>query len=165
MKRLMQGLTVLCLWVFSGCGTGLEAENSPGGGATQGVIVPGQGLSELKLGDPYSRATQLYGPGLHSYMSLNGSYSHRIDYFALGLALRFNNTEASIKDDSKIAAIEISGPSNRKTEKGIGVGSKLDEVKGVYGTPKTSSTFFGDVYENGLVFEYEDGVVTRIVIR
>jgi hypothetical protein len=166
MKVLKAVWVVVAAWMFTGCGAGLEAENPAGAPAAEAsLIVPGQGLTELKLGDPYSKATGLYGPGIHSWMSMNEVYSHRMDYFDVGLSLRFSNNQESLSPESKIAAIELFGPSKRKTDVGIGLGSTLEEVKAAYGNPTKTSFFFGDIYENGLAIEHENGIVTRIVIK
>jgi hypothetical protein len=49
--------------------------------------------------------------------------------------------EVGIASDNKVHTLAVSGPSTAKTQKGIGIGSSMDEVKKAYGEADAKGTY------------------------
>ncbi|MDX1913689.1 MAG: hypothetical protein SFV22_19495 [Saprospiraceae bacterium] len=120
------------------------------------LIVPGEGLSDLKIGAAAQVAIDLYGTAVPSFGAANGIYYHFLIYASKGVAIYLEpTTEATFNAQMKIQSLTLSSPFASKTDKGIGIGSTKAEVKAAYGDPQTSSPNFGDTYNIGITFVYD----------
>ncbi|MFN0033483.1 MAG: hypothetical protein ACKVUS_00365 [Saprospiraceae bacterium] len=134
-----------------------DEEPTPPTPPTVQLIIPGVGLTDLKIGDAAQKAIDLYGSVAPSFSSAGGQYTHFLTYFSKGVIVYCEQTtEATFNAQMKIASIDLSSPFDAKTDKGIGIGSTKAEVKAAYGEPASSSDFFGDEYAIGITFVYDD---------
>jgi hypothetical protein len=120
------------------------------------LIIPGEGLSNLKIGAAAQVAIDLYGTPNPSFGAANGIYYHFLIYASKGVAIYMEPTpEAMFNAQMKIQSLTLTAPFSAKTDKGIGLGSTKAEVKAAYGDPQTSSPNFGDTYNIGITFVYD----------
>lgn len=121
------------------------------------AIIPGEGITDLKVGDTGQKAIDLFGNVAPSYGSSGGQYTHFLTYFSKGVLVYFETTtEETFNAQMKIRSLNLSDPFSGKTDKQIGIGSTKAEVKAAYGEPVNSSEFFGDDYAIGITFIYDD---------
>lgn len=121
------------------------------------TILPGVGITSLKIGDTGQKAIDLYGTVAPSYSSFGSDYFHFLTYFSEGVIVYFEQTtEETFSPQMIIESLNLSAPFEGKTDKGIGIGSTKTEVKAAYGEPASSSSFFGDEYSIGITFVYDD---------
>ena len=161
---ILPALLLLSL-TWSGCKKDETTTPDP---ATEQQIIPAQGLTDIKIGDPAQKALDIYGSTMPSYGSLGSQYTHFLIYVNAGVTIYCEQTtQATFNAQMKIKSITLSAPFKGKTAKDIGIGSTKTAVKAAYGEPASSSAFFGDTYTNGLTIIYDDGgtVVEQIEVE
>ena len=146
--------TLIC---FSSFMIGCDKTEEPTPTPAEQFILPGVGITDLKLGDSAQKAIDLFGTVSPSYGSFGGQYTHFLTYFSKGVLVYCEpTTESTFNAQMKIKSLDLSAPFDYKTEKGIGIGSTKAEVKAAYGEPASSDDFFGDEYTIGIIFNYDD---------
>lgn len=149
---------------FVGCKK--DDENPQDNNPNTSLIIPGVGITELKIGDEAQKAIDLYGTPFPSNGSANGVYTHFLVYASRGVVVYCEpTTESTFNPQMKIDYLKLSAPFDKKTDKGIGIGSTKSEVKAAYGDPSSSSAFFGDEYAIGITFIYENDIVKSIEVE
>lgn len=120
------------------------------------VITEGQGIPEVSLGDTWSTVqtnlvpvqgdTLLYS----NYISQYDLYSNLVYYTNEGIIAGFASKSSVIEKTDKVYEIILLDPYVGTTTKGITLGSTLDQVENVYGTPEktdnSDSNFTGYLY-------------------
>jgi hypothetical protein len=130
------------------------------------LILPGVGITQLKIGDEAQKAIDLYGVPFPSNASANGIYTHFLVYVAKGVTVYCEPTPMStFNPQMKIDYLRFSAPFDQKTAKGIGVGSSKTEVKAAYGDPVSSNAVLGDKYAIGITFIYQNDLVKTIEVK
>lgn len=154
LKNLLLPALLLLTFAWFGC---KKDDDSTGDPIATEQIIPGEGITDLKIGDVAQKAIDKYGTTPLSYGSSNNQYTHFLIYGSKGIAVYCEPTpEATFNGQMKIKSIVLSSPFSGKTDKSIGIGSKKSEVKAAYGEPTSSSEFFGDDYAIGATFKYDD---------
>ena len=138
-----------------------------------GIIVPGKSVEGIKLGDlkeavvaKLGRPTSVgWADGIYrswrTFSYLDGPYA--------GLRIDFIDSGATYGPVDEIGAV---APYSGKTKEGIGIGSTLGMVHGVYGLPYTSlynpaqhwAADFYCINQKKFEIHYEDSVVTTFSI-
>lgn len=153
----MKHLTLLSLLVVTTLFSACKKDKDEDPQSTTQVIIPGIGLTDVKIGDPAQKAIDLYGTVAPSYGSFGNQYTHFLTYFSKGVIVYCEGTtEPTFNAQMKIASLTLSDPFAGKTDKNIGIGSTKTAVKAAYGEPASSSEFFGDEYAIGITFIYDD---------
>lgn len=136
------------------------------------IIIPGQGLTEVKLGDTGQAVFDAFGETPDSYFGAGGTYTHFLLYLSLGLNFNLEQNDSETLDlTKKVTKIIIEDPFEGKTEEGIGLGSTMAEVKTAYGDPDSEGTSFGKTehtYDIGLILVYDEtnsDTVVKITIE
>ena len=124
---------------------------------TPEVILPGEGITSVKIGDKAQVAIDAFGSVSPSYGAFNGVYTHFLLYISEGITVYMEpTTVGTFNADMPVVSLTLSSPFDGKTVKNIGIGSTKAEVKAAYGEPDNSSAFFGDGYAIGITFIYDD---------
>ena len=140
-------MAVLCVFLSMGCEQSQSPESQtqksettskspaekPGTSESAQVIIPGQGVGELRFGMSQSELEKILGKPDRSMGRAN-------EYLSKGMAVLGSK-------DSAVGGImfgDINNPNSPlvkackfKTAKGIGMGSTLDELKEAYGEPSS----------------------------
>ena len=153
-KKLLLPALLLLTFTWFGC---KKDDENPIDPINTEQIIPGEGITDVKIGDVAQKAIDKYGTTSPSYGGSGGQYTHFLIYGSKGVTVYCEPTpEATFSAQMKIKSIVLSSPFSGKTDKSIGIGSKKSEVKAAYGEPATSSEFFGDEYTTGITFKYDD---------
>lgn len=151
-KQLSLSLLLATLTLVS-----CKKEEDPAPPSTTLQILPGIGTTELKIGDMAQKAIDLYGAPQPSYGAANGIYTHFLIYSSKGVIVYCEPTPIeTFNAQMIIKSLVLTANYTGKTEKGIGIGSTKVAVKAAYGEPASSSEFFGDAYNIGITFVYDD---------
>lgn len=152
--KLLSGCLLLVTLAFSNC---KKDDPTPPEDGTSMRILPGVGITEIKIGDPSQKAIDLYGTPFPSNGSANGTYYHFLIYVAAGVTVYCEPTsQPTFNAQLPIASLLFSGNFKGKTAEGIGIGSTKAEVKAAYGDPVSSSPNFGDEYTIGMSIIYDN---------
>ncbi len=132
------------------------------------TLIPGVGLEELKLGDTGLKVTEQFGdPEIKS--SVNGSLTtHSLEYFSEGLKFYFDPVASSDVDfNLPITQIIAFGKFAGNTDKGIIIGSSLQQVRVLYGEPNFFDEILNqDQYSSGIDFCYDiEDFINEIKVR
>jgi PKD repeat protein len=121
-------------------------------------IYEGLGIKEIGLGDTWATVNKnLSGNDTVHYVdSSGGYYYHLISYYNLGISIYFANSSISDVNDTDLAfEIIVSYPYAGYTKKGISIGSTIELVKSVYGTPAVyQGTGYNVNYYDSLGIEF-----------
>ncbi len=131
-------------------------------------ILPGVGITGIKIGEPAQQAIDLYGSVAPSYGGVGGQYTHFLTYFSKGVIVYCeSSTSDTFSATMKVESITLQSPFDGKTDSGIGIGSTKTAVEAAFGAPVSSSAFFGDTFSNGLTVVYNDAgtVVEEITVE
>ncbi len=159
-SRSMLGLILLLTLSFA-CQKGETPIPIP-----ETMIVPGEGVENVKIGDSGQSIVDKYGEVADSWFGGGTSYIHFLIYFDKGLTFFF---EPVGHEDFKPAVavldyIAISDPFAGKTLGEIGIGSSKEEVKAQFGDPD-DKIFGDDHYDIGIRFGYdEEGLVEEMTV-
>ena len=127
-------------------------------------ILPGQGLNNLKIGDPAQKAFDAFGSVSDSYFEFGGKYYHFLLYLSKGIAVNLEPTNSATLDlNTKILDISLSTPYSGQTDKKIGIGSTKTAVEAAYGTPDSIDPLDGDKYNIGIAFDYGGGTTVETI--
>jgi len=141
-------LFVALLFLFS-CGS--DGDDNKG----DITIFPGQGITNVSVGDTGQDVFDNCGSVADSYVSFGSGYTHFLLYIKDGLTFYLEMNDSEELDLTKLVTrIQIDSPSAAKTDSNIGIGSSKADVLSAYGDP-ISSGIFGDDYD-GMTIEYDD---------
>ncbi len=147
-KRLV--LPVFCLLTLAWTGCKKEDPKPP----TE-LIIPGQGLVDLKIGDVAQKAIDKYGSTVPARAVYNGQYLHYLKYSDLGVEVYCQETPMTTFDaQMKIKVFLFSKFFRGQTDKKIGIGSQKSAVKAAYGEPFFLSGIV-EKYAIGINFYYD----------
>ncbi|HLJ60994.1 MAG TPA: hypothetical protein VKZ50_14815 [bacterium] len=119
----------LAVWI-SACMVAIAwAQTSPAPGAGAGIL-PGRAIGSFQLGEDLAQAVNTLGP-VHSQDSVGSTLS--VYYWPL----RRIGTVADASS-KKIVALVVSMDDGYRTDKGIGAGAAVDDVRRAYGTEDTT---------------------------
>lgn len=136
------------------------------------AILKVEKIGSIKLDLPESKIIELLGkPGKQSKVVLEGAtglYVCGWEYKDKGIVLQMASEEE--KGKMKVNSISITAPCNLKTARGIGIGSKKEDVMKAYKDCPVDKDFttedqlvIGSVY-GGVFFSFKDGKVKGIFI-
>ncbi len=155
-KHLFLSALFLLAFTWTSC-----KKDDPDPQVTGQQIIPGQGLTDIKIGDAAQKAIDMYGSTAPSFGSSGGQYSHFLIFSSAGVTVYCEQTtQPTFNAQMKIKSFTLSAPFSGKTAKEIGIGSTKTDVKAAYGEPTSSSQFFGDDYAIGISFIYNDAGTT-----
>jgi hypothetical protein len=129
----------------------LVASLSPAALAQNAGIVPGLGIGSYRIGDDAAPVVSSLGP-LHSEDDLAGG-SYRGYFWPLKRIGVIVNTQTK-----KIAAVALSLDDTLQTEKGIAVGTEMDQIRAAYGKEESV-----DSHEDDDTLVYNDLGVAFVV--
>ncbi|MFN0013871.1 MAG: hypothetical protein ACKVU2_04930 [Saprospiraceae bacterium] len=136
--------------------------------AATAQILPGVGITGIKIGQPAQQAIDVYGTVAPSSGGAGGTYTHFLLYLSQGVVVYCEiSSSATFSPTMLVDRINLTAPYSGKTEKGIGIGSTKTAVEAAYGAPVSSSAFFGDTFSNGLRVLYDSAgtVVEEITVE
>lgn len=148
-------ILLLAIAAFTGC---KKDDDDNGGGNSNADILPGIGLKEVKIGEPAQKALDVFGTISPSYIQFSGQHFHILFYLNRGINITLEPSASEVFDpNTKIQSFSLSEPYAGKTEKNIGIGSTLTEVRDAYGTPDPVGFPDIDAYAGlGISFSYDD---------
>lgn len=146
---------LLAIAAFTGC---KKDDDDNGGGNSNADILPGIGLKEVKIGEPAQKALDVFGTISPSYIQFGGQHFHILFYLSRGISISLEPSASDVFDpNTKIQSFTLSEPYAGKTDKNIGIGSTLTEVRAAYGTPDPVGFPDIDTYATlGISFSYDD---------
>ena len=132
------------------------------------TIIPGQGINNLKIGDPGSQVMVELGDGFETIINVGGSGNANYNYFHLtkGIDIIFGQYDSGEYDIDTLPIQSFSLFEGFKgmTAEGIQLGSSRADVIAAYGNPDQEQ-FGANVYNIGLVISYNsDDKVRDIVV-
>lgn len=147
---------LLAIAAFTGCKK--DDDDNGGGGNSNADILPGIGLKQVKIGEPAQKALDVFGTIAPSYIQFNGQHFHFLFYLSRGINVSLEPSTSDVFDpNTKISSFNLSDPYAGKTDKNIGIGSTLTEVRAAYGTPDPVGFPDIDTYASlGISFSYDD---------
>ncbi|MEQ1746393.1 MAG: hypothetical protein ABMA02_13270 [Saprospiraceae bacterium] len=161
MKHTSTAFILICAsLLFSNC-----KKDDPAAG---GQILPGVGITGIKIGQPAQQAIDVYGSVAPSYGGVGGTYTHFLLYLTEGVAVYCEPSSSSTFSPTMLVkSINLTTPYSGKTAEGIGIGSTKTAVEAAYGAPVSTSAFFGDTFSNGLRVLYDSAgtVVEEITVE
>ncbi len=155
MKVLLM-LSVITIAVVA-CGDDDEIDQS----VLHSLIVPGEEIAGIKLGDDLEKVTDLYGDPILEfrpewYNADNSDWEYAHDWSDIGVTVFFNRT-------GKAVEIGVRTPNRSYTEGGNGIGSTWEEVDDEFGeigklhiTSGQGGVYFGDGGRTDYFDAYED---------
>lgn len=140
-------LLVLAAAAFPAC------KDEPAGGPD---ILPGLGLSDVRIGDEAKEALDIYGPTTSTYIEVGGQYIHILNYEVTGILIRMEpNSSPTFDKNMKILSFYLDAPYSGLTAEGFGIGTNKTEVRSAYGQPELSDATTDTYLARGISFSYD----------
>ena len=123
------------------------------------LIIPGQGIDNLKIGDLGSRVEAELGSGYQRFVNVGGSGNATYNYFsdAKGMDIIFGQHSSGDLDINTlpIKSFALFGDFEGMTAEGIKIGSTKAEVIDAFGDPDETD-IWSEVYYLGMLISYDD---------
>lgn len=147
---------VLCLSIiFSSCGD--DPDNGPD--TKDLIVIPGQGIGNLKIGDLGSRVEIELGAGYEAVVNVGTSGNANYNYFSAskGVDIIFGQHSSGDLDINTlpIQSFYFFDDFDGMTAEGIKIGSPKADVISAYGEPDEVD-LWANVYYIGMLISYDD---------
>jgi len=129
-------------------------------------VFPGIGAAYIELGQTYTMVQNQWGkPDRNWYDRPEETlFIHHFTYDDIGLHFAVKTNSLILFGSGKVGYIELYPPYDGMTEKLIGIGNTIDELKAAYGDP-TNISGKKWYYDIGITFVIKSGKINGMIIK